>query len=102
MPILPTLPYRTPRALCSSVKKNTDSIVKGMLLFDQGGGEGRGKESWSESAPPHQSVVCLFFVKDFSDFFAGSKILAGNSPAGLPILVVVFLGIHFTLGGMVA
>jgi hypothetical protein len=38
--ISPTLPHRTPRALCGSVEKNTDSLVKGMLLFDQGGGGG--------------------------------------------------------------
>jgi len=44
-----------------------------------------------ESAPPHQSVVCLFLLlfaqRIFSDdiiFFVGSKILAGNSPGGPP------------------
>jgi hypothetical protein len=59
---LPTLPHRTPRALCGSVEKNTDSLVKGMILFDQGGGrgEGRGEKVMVESAPPCQSVVRLF------------------------------------------
>jgi len=51
-----------------------------------------------ESAPPHQSMVRLFplvsdcflllfareTAKDFSYIFPGSKILAGNSPAGPP------------------
>jgi hypothetical protein len=41
MPISPRLPHRTPQALCGSIEKNTDSLVKGMILFDQGGG-GRG------------------------------------------------------------
>ena len=53
-----------------------------------GGGEGRGKKIIVKIAPPRQSVVHLFFVvvalKIFSDIFAVSKILAGNSPAGPP------------------
>jgi len=35
-PIWMTLPHCTPRALCGCVKKNNDSLVKGMILFDQG------------------------------------------------------------------
>jgi len=60
-PISPMLLHRTTRALCGSVEKNTDSLVKGMILFDQGGGrEGRGGKVMVESAPPRQSVVRLF------------------------------------------
>jgi hypothetical protein len=65
-PILPMLPHHTPSALCGSVEKNTDSLVKGMILFDQGGGgrggEGRGDKVMVESAPPRQSMVRLFPV----------------------------------------
>jgi len=43
MPFLPTLRHRTPRASCRSVEKNTDSLVKGMILFDQGGEGGEGE-----------------------------------------------------------
>ena len=47
------------------------------------GGEGRGEKVMVKIAPPRQSVVHLFFVvvalKIFSDIFAVSKILAGNS-----------------------
>ena len=51
--ILPTLPHRTPCALCGIVEKNTDSLVKGMILFDQGGGgRGGGKRSWPKALPP--------------------------------------------------
>ena len=66
-PILPTLRHQQGRVLCRSVKKNTDSLVKGMILFAQG--EGGGGKVMVESAPPRQSVVRLFFVvvsaKDF-------------------------------------
>ena len=76
-PILTTLPHRTPRALCGSVEKNTDSLVRGMVLFDQGGGrEGRGEKIMVESAPPRQSVVRLFFLsflRSSSLFFALRK-----------------------------
>ncbi len=89
-PILPTLPHHTP--LCGSVKKNTDSLVKGMILFDQGGGgRGGGKRSWSKVLPPvspWSACFLLLFAREmrriFSDIFPGSKILAGNSPAGPP------------------
>ena len=67
--ISPTLPYSTPRALCGSIEKNTDSLVKGMIFFDQGGGgRGGGKRSWSKALPPsvHGPLVsacfCLLFV----------------------------------------
>ena len=93
-PISPTLPHRTPRALCGSVEKNTDSLVKGMILFDQGGG-GRGGEGGKghgrKCSPPSVrgplvSCCCLRerLQRIFSDIFPGSKILAGNSPAGPP------------------
>ena len=49
MPILPTLPHLTPRALCGSVEKNTESLVKGMIFFDQGGG---GKVMAGKRSPP--------------------------------------------------
>ena len=65
-PILPTLRHRTLRALCRSVKKNTDSLVKGMILFDQGGGgRGGGKRSWLKVLPPvspWSACFRLFFV----------------------------------------
>jgi hypothetical protein len=49
----PTLPHRTPCALCGSVEKNTDSLVKRMTLCAQvGGGKGRGKKVMIEIAPP--------------------------------------------------
>ena len=93
MPILPTLLHRTPCALCSSIEKNTDSLVKGMTLCAQGGGEGRGGKVMVEIAVPRQSVVGLFFVvvaqRIFSDIFAVSKILAGNSPAGPPTSTIL-------------
>jgi hypothetical protein len=57
MQISPTLRHCTPRALCRSIKTNTDSLVKGMILFEQGG---RGEKVMVESAPPRQSVVHLF------------------------------------------
>jgi len=80
-PILRTLRHRTPRALCRSIETNTDSLVKGMILFDQGGGGGEGGKVMVESAAPRQSVVRLFFDvvcakyihSIVSDIFAGSK-----------------------------
>jgi hypothetical protein len=113
-----TLPHRTPCALCGSVKKNTDSLVKvkGMILFDQGGGEGGGKRSCSKVLPPVSPWSACFRLfplvsacfhlfplvfccclrerlqRIFSDIFPGSKILARNSPAGPPNLVLVRFG----------
>ena len=88
MLILLTLWHHPLRALCRSVEKNTYSLVKGMILFDQGGGEARGKKVMVERAPPRQSEARLFLLlfaqSIFSDVFAGSKILVGNSPAGPP------------------
>jgi hypothetical protein len=55
------------RALCRSVEKNTDSLVKGMILFDQGGGgrgggKGHGRKCSPPSVPgPLVSVVVRFF-----------------------------------------
>jgi hypothetical protein len=63
MPISPTLPHCTPRALCGSIEKNIDSLVKGMTLFDQGGGGiGEREKGHGQRAPPRQSMVHLFFV----------------------------------------
>ena len=43
-------------------RKNTDSLVKGMILFDQGGGgRGGGKRSWSKVLPPVSPWPLLFF-----------------------------------------
>jgi hypothetical protein len=78
--ILPTLPHRTPCALGGSVEKNIDSLVQGMILFDQGGGRrGGGKRSWSKALPlsvrgPLVSACSrLFFVvvcaRDCEGFF---------------------------------
>jgi hypothetical protein len=70
MPILPTLPHRTPRALCGSVEKNTDSLVKRMTLCAQvggGGGEG-GKGRDRNRSPPSVRgplVFCCCCAKDF-------------------------------------
>ena len=63
MPILPTLPHRTPRALCGGVKKNTNSLVKGMILCDQGGGGGGGGgKGHGQKRSPRQSVVRMFLL----------------------------------------
>ena len=78
--ILPTLHHRTPPALCGSVEKYTDSLVKGMISFDQGGGgRGGGKRSRSKALPLSvrgplvSSCFCLFFVvvcaRDCEGFF---------------------------------
>ena len=77
-PILPTLRRCTPRALCRSVEKNTDSLVKGLILFDQGGGgRGRGKRSWLKVLPPvspWSACFRLFFVfSSFSDIIFFSR-----------------------------
>ena len=86
MPISPTLRHRTPRALCHSVETNTDSLVKGMILFDQGGGGGRGggKRSWSKALPPVSPLsVALFWRRIFfvvSCSRHGKNYLAGEDP----------------------
>jgi len=73
MPISPTLRHRTPRALCHNIETNTDSLVKGKILFAQEEGGGGGEKVMVESAPPRQSVVRLFFdvvcAKYFFFFF---------------------------------
>jgi hypothetical protein len=91
MPILLMLQQPPLRALCHSVEKNTDSLVKGMILFAQGGGGGGGKRSWSKAFPlvsPWSACFLMLFARSiFSDIiiiFAGSKLLTGNSPAGPP------------------
>ncbi len=67
-PFSPTLLHRTPPALRGSVEKNTDSLVKGMILFDQGGGgRGGGERSWSKVPPPVSPwsacfCCCLLFL----------------------------------------
>ena len=50
--ILLMLPHHTPRALCGGVKKNTDSPVKGMILFAQGEGGGEGGKGHGRKCPP--------------------------------------------------
>ena len=53
MLILPMLLHHPLRALCRSVEKNTDSLVKGMILFDQGGrGRGGEKSHDQKRSPP--------------------------------------------------
>jgi len=65
-----TLRHRTPRALCRSVEKNTNSLVKGMILFDQGGGgRGGGNRSWSKSLPPVSRGPLVFSRETAKDFF---------------------------------
>ena len=86
MPNLPMLPHRTPRALCGSVEKNADSLVKGMTLCAQvGGGRGGGKRSWSKSRPPVSPwSACIFVVvalRIFSDIFA---VIGGNLTCWTP------------------
>ena len=49
-------------------RKNTDSLVKAMILLDQEGGEGRGKKVMDNIAPPRQSVVGRFILEE--DFFS--------------------------------
>ena len=53
-PILPTLRHPPLRASCRSVKKNTVSLVKGMILLAQGGGRGGegGKGHGRKRSPP--------------------------------------------------
>ncbi len=67
-PILLMLWHPTPRALCHRVEKNTDTLVKGMILFDQGGdGEERGKRSWTKLVLPSVCgplVFCFVCSKD--------------------------------------
>ena len=82
----------SPRALCHSIKTNTDSPVKGMILFDQGGGgRGGGKRSWSKALPPvspwSACFLLLFARRIFSDISVGSKLLVRNSPAR-PLLLL--------------
>jgi len=104
MPFSPTLRHRTPRALCRSVEKNTDSLVKGMILFDQGeGGRGGGNRSWSKVLPPSVRGLLVFCCclrerlrRIFSDDFAGSKILVGNSPLD-PLHVPTLLAISMAV-----
>jgi len=52
MQISPTLRHHTTRALCRSVKKNTDSLVKGIISFDQGGGGGEGETDHGVNSSP--------------------------------------------------
>jgi len=68
MPNSPTLPHCTPRALCSSVQKNADSLVKEMTLCAQGGGGG-GKRSWSKSLPPISPWSACFLLLLREGFF---------------------------------
>jgi hypothetical protein len=76
--ILPTLPHRTLHVLCSSIQKNTYSLVKGMISFDQGvGGEGRGKTLlWNMVLPTSPWPACFlmwYAQRMFGDIFGDSK-----------------------------
>ena len=97
MPILPTLLHHTPRALCGSVEINTDSLVKGMILFDQGGEGEEGEKGHGRKALPSISPWSTCFLL----LLARRIILVGNSPAGPPscisrrhtmVVIVVFVG----------
>ena len=58
-------------------RKNTDSLVKGMILFDQGGGgRGGGKRSWSKVLPvfsPRSACFSFFFRSSNFEFPARIK-----------------------------
>ena len=63
-----------PACIMSSIEKNADSLVKGMIFFDQkGGGRGGGNRSWSKLLPPvslWSACYFLFFLVSFAkDFF---------------------------------
>ena len=56
-----------------------------------------------ESAPPvslwSACFLLLFARRIFSDIFAGSQILAGNSPAGPPAFGLIVAPTHFSMKG---
>ena len=73
-----------------ALRKNIDSLVKGMILSDQGGG--RGEKIMDEIGAPvslwSACFLLLFAQRIVSDIFAGSKILVGNSSAGPPSVML--------------
>jgi hypothetical protein len=56
-------------------RKNTDSLVKGMILFDQGGGgRGGGKRSWSKVLPPVSPwSACFSFFFSLFEFWVSRQ-----------------------------
>ena len=76
-PILPTLRHQQGRVLCRSVKKNTDSLVKGMILFAQGEGGGDGGErSCSKALPPvtpWSACFLLLLAQRIFSYFSRSQ-----------------------------
>ncbi len=56
-----------------ALRKNTYSLVKGMISFDQAGGGGEWKKIDVYNGAPHQSMVHLLFdvvrTKDFWRYF---------------------------------
>ncbi len=80
--ISPTLRHHTLRALCHCVKKNSNSLVGGMILFDHGGG---GKRGWKmvvdrNGAPVSPWSACFLCVctKNFLGYFRGLKKILKN------------------------
>ena len=72
-------------------RKNTDSLVKAMILLDQGGGgRGGGKRSWTILLPPVSPLsVALFWRRIFFRSFAfppWQKLFGGRGPTGPPNL----------------
>ena len=66
------IPHPTLPVLCGSIKKNMDSLVEGMILFDQrggGGGRGGGKRSWTKMVLPS---VCAWTAGSLFGFSATS------------------------------
>ena len=75
-------------------RKNTDSLVKGMILLDEGGGKrGGGIKVFDENGAPVSLLsACFFWVLALGFFLLvspaqkKSRKLAGNSSTGPPIL----------------
>ena len=74
-------------------RKNTDSLVKGMILLDEGGGKrGGGIKVFDENGAPVSPLsACFFWVLALGFFLVvspaqkNSRKLAGNSSTGPPI-----------------
>ncbi len=90
--ILPTLQHPTLRALCRSVKNNSNSLVGGMILFDHRRGAGRGwkmvmDRNGAPVSPWPACFLCVYTQEFFGIFLRAqknSKKLAGRSAAGPP------------------
>ena len=73
-------------------RKNTDSLVKGMILLDEGGGKrGGGIKVFDENGAPVSPLsACFFWVLALGFFLVvspaqkKSRKLAGNSSTGPP------------------